>query len=64
MDQTIKDFFTDSEWDLIYHLVNNNSQFCEDTEDDPVEDYYSIVDKIKNLFEETDAWLLFFQWQC
>jgi len=55
MDQTIKDFFTDSEWDLIYHLVNNNSQFCEDTEDDPVEDYYSIVDKIKNLFEETDA---------
>ena len=50
--QSIKEFFTDSEWDLIFNLVSNNVQFCEDEEQDPVEDYYSIADKITNLFQE------------
>jgi hypothetical protein len=49
--QMIKDFFTDSEWDLIYNLVENNRQFCEDEEQDPVEDYDNIVSKIATLFE-------------
>ena len=47
----IKEFFTEAEWDLIYSLVNNNREFCEDTEEDPVEDYDSIVNKIHKLFE-------------
>jgi hypothetical protein len=46
---SIKDFFTDSEWDLIYNLVENNRQFCEDEEQDPVEDYDNIITKIYNL---------------
>jgi hypothetical protein len=29
----VKDFFTLSEWDLIYSLVANNKEFCEDTEE-------------------------------
>lgn len=45
----IKDFFTESEWDLIYSLVKNNAEFCDDTEDDPRDDYDSIVNKIHNL---------------
>jgi hypothetical protein len=49
--QMIKDFFTESEWDLIHNLVSNNVQFCDDEEQDPVEDYYSIADKIVKLFE-------------
>jgi hypothetical protein len=48
----IKEFFTDSEWDLIYNLVANNREFCEDDEYDPRSDYDNIVDKISNLFEE------------
>jgi hypothetical protein len=48
---TIKEFFTEAEWDLIYSLVGNNREFCEDTEEDPVEDYDSIVNKIQKLFE-------------
>jgi hypothetical protein len=48
----IKEFFTESEWDLIYSLVVNNREFCEDEEQDPVEDYYSISDKIVSLFGE------------
>lgn len=47
---SIKEFFTDSEWDLIYNLVDNNRQFCEDEEWDPRSDYDSVVDKIYNLF--------------
>lgn len=47
----IKEFFTSSEWDLIYHLVSNNREFCEDDEHDPVADYDSIIDKIYKLFE-------------
>ena len=46
----IKEFFTESEWDLIFNLVSNNVQFCEDEEEDPVEDYYSIAHKIVELF--------------
>ncbi len=46
----VKEFFTASEWDLIFNLVSNNVQFCEDEEQDPVEDYYSIADKITALF--------------
>ena len=46
----IKEFFTDSEWDLIYNLVANNREFCEDDEYDPRSDYDNIVDKISNLF--------------
>jgi hypothetical protein len=42
----IKEFFTESEWDLIYNLVANNVQFCEDEEEDPVADYYSVARKI------------------
>jgi len=46
----MKDFFTDSEWDLIYSLVANNREFCEDDESDPVSDYNSIMDKIHTLW--------------
>ena len=31
--ETIKEFFTDSEWDLIYSLVDGNRQFCDDEEE-------------------------------
>jgi hypothetical protein len=46
----MKDFFTDSEWDLIYNLVSNNREFCEDDEYDPIEDYNNILTKISTLF--------------
>ena len=49
-DSNMKDFFTDSEWDLIYSLVANNREFCEDDESDPVSDYNSIMDKIHTLW--------------
>jgi hypothetical protein len=49
-DSNMKDFFTDSEWDLIYNLVSNNREFCEDDEYDPVSDYNSILTKINTLF--------------
>lgn len=49
--KAIKEFFTLEEWDLIYHLVRNNSQFCEDTEDDPQETYTSVENKIYKLFD-------------
>jgi hypothetical protein len=48
--EAIQEFFTDSEWDLIYNLVSNNREFCEDDEYDPRSDYDNIVDKISNLF--------------
>ena len=47
----IKEFFSDEEWDLIYALVENNAQFCDDDESDPKETYDSIVSKIYNLFQ-------------
>ena len=46
-----KQFFTRSEWHLIYSLVRNNAAFCEDTEDDPMITYTNIEKKIKSLFE-------------
>jgi hypothetical protein len=46
----MKDFFTESEWDLIYALVQNNRQFCENEEQDPIEDYDNILTKISTLF--------------
>jgi hypothetical protein len=49
--EMIKDFFTESEWDLIHNLVSNNAQFCDDEEQDPVKDYHSITDKIVKLFQ-------------
>ena len=49
--EMIKEFFTESEWDLIYNLVENNRQFCEDEDQDPVEDYDNIVRKIATLFQ-------------
>jgi hypothetical protein len=51
MTDTIKEFFTLDEWDLIHSLVANNSEFCEDDEDDPLETYTSIENKIYKLFE-------------
>lgn len=50
--QEIKEFFTNSEWDLIHSLVSNNREFCEDDEYDPVSDYDSVIDKIYKLFSE------------
>jgi hypothetical protein len=55
--ETIKEFFTDSEWDLIHSLVSNNREFCEDDEFDPVSDYDSIIDKIYNLFKTDEVTL-------
>jgi hypothetical protein len=52
MTETVKDFFTETEWDLIYSLVANNREFCEDTEDDPVDDYNNIMNKIHTLWSD------------
>ena len=46
----IKDFFTLEEWDLIQSLVSNNREFCENTDDDPIDDYDNITNKIYKLF--------------
>ena len=50
MTETIKEFFTLEEWDLIQSLVHNNREFCEDTEFDPLADYDNITNKICKLF--------------
>lgn len=50
MNESIKDFFTISEWDLINSLVSNNRDFADDDENDNVEDYDNITDKIHKLF--------------
>ena len=47
----IKEFFTDSEWDLIFNLLDSNRQYDDDEE--YIEDYYSALKKIRSLFEET-----------
>jgi hypothetical protein len=52
MTESIKEFFTSDEWDLIHSLVANNSEFCEDDEYDPLETYTSIENKIYKLFDE------------
>ena len=51
MSETIKEFFTLEEWDLIQSLVHNNREFCENTDDDPIDDYDNITNKIYKLFE-------------
>ena len=51
MTETIKEFFTLDEWDLIHSLISNNKQFCEDDEHDPLETYTSIENKIYKLFD-------------
>ena len=51
MTDTIKDFFTEDEWDLIHSLVRNNKEYCENDEYDPIETYDSIENKIYKLFE-------------
>jgi hypothetical protein len=53
MSQTIKEFFTESEWDLIYSLVANNREFCEDDEHDPIDDYSNVMSKIHQLWAES-----------
>ena len=52
-DKIVKEFFTEAEWDLIHSLVSNNREFCEDTEEDPAEDYDSIIAKIHNLHKDS-----------
>lgn len=49
-DHPIKEFFTDSEWDLIYELLDTNRQY--DTDESYAEDYITALSKIRNLFEE------------
>jgi len=46
----IKEFFTDSEWDLIYDLLESNYQF--DDSEEYAEDYVTSIAKIRKLFEE------------
>ena len=47
----IKDFFSDAEWDLIYGLLDSNRQYDDDEE--YAEDYYTALNKIRSLFEES-----------
>lgn len=49
MTDTIKEFFTDSEWDLIYDLLESNRQF--DDEESYAKDYVTALNKIRSLFE-------------
>lgn len=44
--QTMQEFFTESEWDLIYNFVGN----ALDNDDFDAEEVYSIRSKIHNLF--------------
>jgi hypothetical protein len=53
--EAIKEFFTNSEWDLIYDLVSNNAEFTES--DEEREDYDFIVNKIYNLFKTDEVTL-------
>ena len=50
--ETIKDFFTESEWDLIYGLLHSNRQF--DDNEEYAEDYSTALNKIHSLFKETE----------
>ena len=49
MTETIKEFFTDSEWDLIYDFIGNA---LDDDTFDP-EDVYSVRSKINSIFKDT-----------
>jgi len=48
MTHDIKEFFTDSEWDLIYNFIGNA---LDDDYFDP-EDVYSVRNKIHSIFRE------------
>jgi hypothetical protein len=45
----MKDFFTESEWDLIYSLVANNREF---EDDDSIDEYTSILNKIHQVWSD------------
>ena len=51
MDKTnaIRDYFTETEWDLIYQLLDQNRQF-EDPDMEGIEDYDTALQKITKLF--------------
>lgn len=46
----VKEFFTESEWDLIYELLDQNRQY-EDEDNPYLPDYYTALNKIRNLFQ-------------
>ena len=46
---SIKDFFTESQWDLIYNFVGH----ALDDEDFNLEDVYTIRNKIHALYEDS-----------
>ena len=46
MTQTIQEFFTETEWNMIYHFIGN----ALDYDDYECEDVYAIRAKIHNLF--------------
>jgi hypothetical protein len=46
---SIKDFFTETQWDLIYNFVGNA---LDDDEYDP-EDVYAIRNKMHSLYEDS-----------
>ena len=46
MTQTIQEFFTETEWDMIYNFIGN----ALDNDDYDCEDVYAIRAKIHNLF--------------
>ena len=49
--KTIKEFFTDSEWDLIFNLLDENRVSID--EDHPhLEENYTALDKIRTLFQD------------
>lgn len=47
----IKEFFTDSEWDLIWDLLDSNRQY-EDEDCEYIDDYFTAMSKIHKLFNE------------
>lgn len=48
---SVKEFFTDSEWDLIFNLLNENRMVID--EDHPyLEENYTALDKIRTLFQD------------
>ena len=51
-EQIVREFFTDSEWDLIFDLLDSNRQF--DDSEDYHEDYLTAIQKIRTLF----SWLI------
>ena len=46
MTQTVQEFFTETEWDMIYNFIGN----ALDNDDYECEDVYAIRAKIHNLF--------------